>query len=145
LNNCLIALLLLGQFDALDTAARYRRQLAIVPSEKQSVTQLEKEVIGKTSYLALISGLSLTNQHTSVVYVVLSAVGVMWAGRGVWTTPGMICVKALSSYSLCALCGLSPYLYLPLAASSKVSLFSVRRACSFIAYSKITTHTYICI
>jgi uncharacterized membrane protein len=78
------------------------------------------KVVHATAWAALAAGLALSNQHTSVVYVVLMAPSLLWAGRAATFGRGLG-AAALALYAAAALTGLSPYLYLPLAAHAKVT------------------------
>ena len=81
------------------------------------------KVVHATAWAALAAGLALSNQHTSVVYVVLMAPSLLWAGRAATFGRGLgAAARALALYAAAALTGLSPYLYLPLAAHAKVTL-----------------------
>ena len=78
-------------------------------------------VVRATAWAAFFAGLALSNQHTSVVYVLLMAPTLIWVGRHASFGRGlMVATKALAMYSAAALLGLAPYLYLPLAAHTKV-------------------------
>ncbi|XP_052275598.1 transmembrane protein 260-like isoform X2 [Dreissena polymorpha] len=73
----------------------------------------------KVAYIgAFVSGLSLCNQHTIVVYVAVIAVLVLWE---LWNAK-VLSVTKLVQLGMCFLLGLVPYIYLPLS-----SLFSKAR------------------
>ena len=72
---------------------------------------LARPILRVTALTALVSGLALCNQHTSVIYVAVSAPTVVWWGRRRLIAPWPLLVLTIA-----ALLGLSAYLYLPLAA-----------------------------
>ena len=107
MNNFLVALLLLLLCccaSASYAAAPSGTAAAASPASK-------RPSLRTTALAALVSGLALCNQHTSVIYVVVSAPTVVWWGRrrliGVWP---------LFVLSVMAVLGLSSYVYVPLAA-----------------------------
>jgi len=90
-------------------------------AQESETILLANSVVRATAWAAFFAGLALSNQHTSVVYVLLMAPTLLWVGRLASFGRGMMCtIKALAMYSAAASTGLAPYLYLPYAAHAKV-------------------------
>jgi hypothetical protein len=61
----------------------------------------------------LVSGLALSNQHTTVFYILPCALWVLYTLFRLGLLTPWVCLQL----GLCGLVGLTPYLYLPLAAA----------------------------
>ena len=66
--------------------------------------------------LAFSSGLALSNQHTTVLFIVVIAPYVLWAGRATLLTPGN-----LARLTASALLGLAPYAFMVWSASTNTA------------------------
>jgi hypothetical protein len=81
------------------------------PSSSSSapVTSAPPPTRGWTCLLAFVCGLSLCNQHTSILLIIPAALWVLWSQRRTLSAVDLAC------YSAAAVLGLLPYAHLPLA------------------------------
>lgn len=106
---------------AADAHANGAAKDATLMNSAAAVEAAAAEVVRATAWAALFAGLALSNQHTSVVYVLLMAPSLLWVGREATLGRGAgPAAGALALYAAAALAGLAPYVYLPLAAHAKV-------------------------
>jgi len=105
LNNFLVTLVVRLLVDYSVEAHRLKQRGGVADPRK--LTRL-------ACWVALACGLALSNQHTSVIYVLIIAPYVMAIGF-----PWLWRPTALLLLSFAALAGLAPYLYLPIAAAQQ--------------------------